>query len=276
MTRITSRLASVRAAGRSALIPYITAGDPNPEATVDIMHTLVAAGADAIELGVPFSDPMADGPTIQAACERALAHGTSLHDVLDMVRRFRQTNTDTPVVLMGYLNPIDRIGIEAFAEQARAAGVDGVLVVDLSTDEAPEVLPALRAQQLDTVCLIAPTTSDTRMAQISANSSGYVYYVSFKGVTGSDGIDLAALEQQIARVRGRSDLPIAVGFGVRTPEIAAAVSRLADGVIVGSALVREIGRWADEPQHMLTAVSETLGAMRGAMDASSNTGEVDA
>lgn len=276
MSRITSRLAAVRAAGGSALIPYITAGDPYPDATVDIMHALVAAGADAIELGVPFSDPMADGPTIQAACERALAHGTRLADVLAMVRRFRQVDTDTPVVLMGYLNPIDRMGIERFAEQACAAGVDGVLVVDLSTDEAPEVLPLLRAQQLDAVCLIAPTTSDARMAQIGANSSGYVYYVSFKGVTGSDGIDVDALEQQMARVRSQTSLPIAVGFGVRTPEIAAAVARLADGVIVGSALVREIGRWADEPERMLAAVSETLGAMRGAMDASSNTGEVDA
>lgn len=276
MSRLTSRFASLRAANKTALIPFITAGDPRPGATVSIMHTLVEAGADAIELGVPFSDPMADGPTIQQACERALAHGTSLRDVLDMVREFRQQDMDTPVVLMGYLNPIDRIGVKPFAELAYAAGVDGVLPVDLSAEEASEVLPDLNAAQLDSICLIAPTTSDERMARICAHSSGFVYYVSFKGVTGADRMDVDALADQVSRVRRHTDLPVAVGFGVRTPEIAAAVSQIADAVVVGSALVSIIGRLADDEPRMLVAVAEELGAMRGAMDTQSIAGENDA
>lgn len=276
MSRISSRLAAIRAAGRSALIPYITAGDPSPEATVGIMHALVGAGADLIELGVPFSDPMADGPVIQAACERALAHDTSLADVIDMVKRFREADADTPVVLMGYLNPVDRLGFDTFGARAYAAGVDGVLLVDLSAEEAPDVLPQLTAQQLDSICLVAPTTSEQRMDRICAHSSGYIYYVSFKGVTGADRIDVDALAGQVARVRQHTDLPIAVGFGVRTPEIAAAVARVADAVIVGSALVQDIGRLADDRPQMLATVAETLGAMRGAMDESSNTGEIGA
>lgn len=276
MSRLTSRFASLRAANKTALIPFITAGDPRPGATVSIMHALVEAGADAIELGVPFSDPMADGPTIQEACERALAHGTSLRDVLDMVREFRQQDMDTPVVLMGYLNPIDRIGVKPFAELAYAAGVDGVLPVDLSAEEASEVLPDLNAAQLDSICLIAPTTSDERMARICAHSSGFVYYVSFKGVTGADRMDVDALADQVSRVRRHTDLPVAVGFGVRTPEIAAAVSQIADAVVVGSALVSIIGRLADDESRMLVAVAEELGAMRGAMDTQSIAGENDA
>lgn len=276
MSRLASRFASLRAANKTALIPYITAGDPHPGATVGIMHALVKAGANVIELGVPFSDPMADGPTIQDACERALAHGTSLRDVLDMVRVFRQQDLDTPVVLMGYLNPIDRIGVKAFAEQARDAGVDGVLPVDLSAEEAPDVLPDLNAAQLDSICLIAPTTSDERMGRICAHTSGFVYYVSFKGVTGADRIDVDALTEQVGRVRHHTDLPVAVGFGVRTPEIAAAVSQVADAVVVGSALVKLIGRHADDESQMLAAVAEELGAMRGAMDTQSIAGENDA
>lgn len=273
MSRLSSRLAAIRAAGRTALIPYITAGDPRPGATPDIMHALVGAGADAIELGIPFSDPMADGPVIQSACERALAHDTSLLDVLDMVRQFRTRDTDTPVVLMGYLNPIDRIGIESFSEQAHAAGVDGVLVVDLSAEEAAEVLPQLKAQQLDSICLIAPTTNEERMSRICAHSTGFIYYVSLKGVTGANRIQVDALAEQISQVRQHTDLPIAVGFGVRTPELAAAVARVADAVVVGSALVSIIGREAEDEPRMLASVAATLGAMRGAMDEQTSVGE---
>lgn len=276
MSRLASRFAALRAAHKTALVPFITAGDPWPGATVKIMHALVAAGADAIELGVPFSDPMADGPTIQAACERALAHGTSLRDVLAMVREFRQQDADTPVVLMGYLNPIDAMGVSVFAEQAQAAGVDGVLPVDLSAEEAPDVLPDIAAAGLDTICLIAPTTSDERMARICAHSSGFVYYVSFKGVTGADRINVDALAGQVDAVRAHTDLPVAVGFGVRTPEIAAAVAQVADAVVVGSALVSVIGELADDEQRMLATVADKLGAMRKAMDNQSIAGENDA
>lgn len=276
MSRLANRFAELRAAGTTALVPFITAGDPNPGATVKIMHALVAAGANVIELGVPFSDPMADGPTIQAACERALAHGTSLRDVLAMVREFRQQDTATPVVLMGYLNPIDRMGVSAFAEQARAAGVDGVLPVDLSAEEAPDVLPALTATGLDAICLIAPTTSTERMVRICAHSSGFVYYVSFKGVTGAGGIDVAELTQHVNAVREHTDLPVAVGFGVRTPAIAAAVAQVADAVVVGSALVSVIGERADDEAGMLAAVADKLAAMRAAMDKQTIAGENDA
>src|SRR5699024_2210297 len=206
----------------------------------------VAGGAAIIELGVPFSDPMADVPVIQAACERALTHGTSLADVLAMVREFRRSNDDTAVVLMGYLNPIDRFGFEAFGRAARDAGVDGVLAVDLSAEEAPDVLPALTAGELDAISLIAPTTSDERMARICAQSSGFIYYVSLKGVTGADRIEVDALAAQVARIRHHTELPIAVGFGVRTPAIAAAVARAADAVVAGSVLVREIERLAGD------------------------------
>lgn len=276
MSRLAARFAALRAAGKTALIPYITAGDPRPGATVAIMHALVEAGADGFELGVPFSDPMADGPTIQAACERALAHGTSLRDVLDMVREFRVQDADTPIVLMGYLNPIDRMGVKIFAEQAQAAGVDGVLPVDLSAEEAPEVLPDFTAAGLDTICLVAPTTSPERMARICAHSSGFIYYVSLKGVTGADRINVDALAEQVDAVRRHTDLPVAVGFGVRTPEIAAAVARVADAVAVGTALVSVIGELADDEPRMLEAVAAKLAAMRKAMDNQMISGENDA
>jgi tryptophan synthase alpha chain len=266
LSRLADRFAELHRAGRTALIPYFTAGDPHPEATVGFMHTLVAAGADAIELGVPFTDPMADGPVIQAACERALVHNTSLRDVLAMVAAFREHDATTPVVLMGYFNPIDAIGLEAFGAAAARAGVDGVLIVDMTPEEAPEIVPALTAAGLDPVCLIAPTTGPERMARICENAAGFVYYVSFKGVTGAANLDTGTLAARLAPLRQVTDLPVGVGFGVRTPADAAAVAGVADAVIVGSALVREIAESGADLNTAKQRLHETLAAMREAVD----------
>lgn len=266
MSRLKTRFEALAEAGRTALIPYLTAGDPDPSATVGFMHALVAAGADVIEVGVPFSDPMADGPVIQAACERALAHGTSLTNVLEMVAEFRRDDAATPVVLMGYLNPIDRFGLERFADKANSAGVDGVLIVDMTAEEAPEIMPSLRAAELDAVCLVAPTTGENRLASICGNAGGFVYYVSFKGVTGSGRLDVGAIEDKIGAVRRVSNLPVAVGFGVSTPENAADVARVADAVVVGSALVRQIAEHGQDTGATAQALRDTLGAMRTAID----------
>jgi tryptophan synthase alpha chain len=266
MSRLAQRFEALRAAHRTALIPYLTAGDPHPEATVNYLHALVSAGADVLEVGVPFSDPMADGPVIAAACERALAAGTHLGVVLDIIARFRATDTETPVVLMGYLNPIDAMGLQRFAEKASAAGVDGVLIVDLSAEEAPDIVPTLRAAGLDAVCLVAPTTGDARMDRICANAGGFIYYVSVKGVTGAAGLDVSVLADHIARIRAHTELPVAVGFGVRTPESAAAVAQTADAVVVGSALVRIVAEHGNDRPATQAALGATLGAMRQAID----------
>lgn len=266
MSRLSNRFEALRAAGRTALIPYLTAGDPSPEATVGYLHTLVAAGADVLEVGVPFSDPMADGPVIQAACERALAAGTSLSVVLDLISRFRQDDAETPVVLMGYFNPIDAMGLERFASRAQEAGVDGVLIVDMTAEEAPEIVPALRAAQLDPVCLIAPTTGAARIARICENAGGFIYYVSFKGVTGAGRLDVSSLAEKLARIREASRLPVAVGFGVRTPENAADVARVADAVVVGSALVQQVAEHGADRAATQDALRDTLAAMRHAID----------
>ncbi len=238
MSRIAATFAQL--AGRAALIPYITAGDPDAGVTVPLMHALVEGGADIIELGIPFSDPMADGPTIQLACERALLGGMSLRGALDCVRAFRAVNTHTPVVLMGYLNPIEAMGTEQFAAAAAAAGVDGVLTVDLALEETASLLPALKAQELDTIFLIAPTTTAARIAAIATQGSGYLYYVSLKGVTGSDTLDIDSVSAKVAEIRTHTALPVAVGFGIRTPEVAAQVAQVAQAVVVGSALVEII------------------------------------
>jgi len=274
MTRLATRFDTLREQGRTALIPYITAGDPAPDATVGFMHALVEAGADAIEVGVPFSDPMADGPVIQGACERALAAGTSLSRVLDMVAEFRERDAQTPIVLMGYLNPIDRLGLDTFSERAAAVGVDGVLIVDMTAEEAPEVAPTLQGAGLDAVCLIAPTTGDARIERICANAGGFIYYVSFKGVTGSSSLDVSSLAEKIERIRAKSALPVAVGFGVSTPDNAADVSRVADAVVVGSALVRQIAEHGTDRSATEAALRDTLSAMRRAIDEQDNsTGE---
>lgn len=266
MSRLQQRFYSLREQSRAALIPYITAGDPHPNLTVPLMHAMVTAGADIIEVGVPFSDPMADGPVIQLACERALAHGVHLRQILDMVAEFREQDTETPVVLMGYMNPIESLGIEQFAERARDVGVDGLLAVDLGIEEAPDVLPRVTASQLDSIFLVAPTTSDARIAEICQVAQGFIYYVSLKGVTGSDRLDTSAIEARLQSIRVHSKLPIAVGFGIRTATDAAAVARVADAVVVGSALVSLIAEHVDDDQAILREVPKALALMRQSMD----------
>ena len=267
MSRIESTLAALRSAGRKALIPYITAGDPHPSHTVGLMHALVEAGADIIELGVPFSDPMADGPVIQLACERALVHHTSLRQVIGMVVEFRRKDPRTPVVLMGYLNPIESMGLERFSQAAREAGVDGVLVVDLSVEEAPEFSPTLRKAGLDCIFLLAPTSPASRIEAAAKLASGYLYYVSLKGVTGAATLDVDSVAAKVAEIRGITRIPVAVGFGIRDAQSARAVAAVADGVIVGSALVAEIERHQTEPERLPGLLRDKLAPMRAAMDA---------
>ncbi|WP_296029359.1 tryptophan synthase subunit alpha [uncultured Alcanivorax sp.] len=266
MRRIESCFQRLDGQNRKALIPFVTAGDPGKDVTVPLMHAMVDAGADIIELGVPFSDPMADGPVIQLACERALAHNTSTRDVLAMVKAFRETNTDTPVVLMGYLNPVEVMGYEAFAEAAADAGVDGVLLVDLPPEEALEVKPVMDAHGLDMIFLVAPTTSDARIKLIGEAGSGYLYYVSLKGVTGSATLNVDEVASRVETIRNLAQLPIGVGFGIKDAESAQAVSRVADGVVVGSALVNQIAENKDTPDAINDAVGGILSAMRNAMD----------
>ena len=262
-----TRLAAAFAPGRrKALIPYITGGDPAPAHTVALMHALVAAGADVIELGMPFSDPMADGPTIQLACERALAAGTTVTRLLELVAEFRRTDADTPVVLMGYLNPIEHRGIARFAEQANAAGVDGVLIVDLAVEETPEFAPLFKAAGLDMIFLVAPTSSEARIRAVAEAASGYLYYVSLKGVTGSSTLDVASVAAKLAEIRRHTALPLAVGFGIRDAASAKAVGQVADGVVVGSALVSEIERHANQPDMLPSLLGAKLGAIRKALD----------
>ncbi len=270
MSRIAKRFEALRAAGRKALVPYITAGDPAPEHTVPLMQALVEAGADLLELGVPFSDPMADGPVIQQACERALRHHTSLDDVLDMVRAFREQDDETPIVLMGYLNPIEVMGYREFARRAAEAGVDGALTVDMPPEEADDLVAELRAAGIDPIFLLAPTTTPERMDAIAEHGSGFLYYVSFKGVTGANRLDVAAVADKLAEIRRHTDLPLGVGFGIRDPESAAAVAGVADAVVVGSALVKLVAEHEQAPETMLRVLSDTLRAMREAMDAGKN------
>lgn len=265
-SRLRAKFSALKSSGRKALVPYITAGDPHPRETVGLMHALVKAGADVLELGVPFSDPMADGPTIQLACERALAHGTSLWGVCDMVAEFRKTDDKTPVVLMGYLNPIEMRGVESFAKKAQASGVDGVLIVDLAVEEADHYLPTLRARGLDCIFLLAPTSPASRIAAVAREASGYLYYVSLKGVTGAATLDVASVESKLAEIRKYTDLPLAVGFGIRDAASAAAVGKVADGVVVGSALVSLIEKHAQNPEQLPALLASQLQTMRHALD----------
>ncbi|MEG3115026.1 tryptophan synthase subunit alpha [Salinicola sp. 4072] len=264
--RIDQRFAELKAQGRTALIPYITAGDPAPAHTVDFMHACVEAGADVIELGVPFSDPMADGPVIQKACERALVHGTRLQHVLEMVAEFRQRDSETPVVLMGYLNPIERMGYDVFTRQAQASGVDGVLVVDMPPEEAGDNAALFAEHGLQSIFLLAPTTSEARARAICEHGEGYLYYVSLKGVTGAATLDADAVGEQLNKLRRITELPLCVGFGIRDGATAAAIGRVADGVIVGSALVGRIAEHADDPASIPAALKSILGEMREALD----------
>jgi len=246
-TRVTTVLEDASKKGRKALIPYIVAGDPDATTTVSLMHSLVAQGADIIELGMPFSDPSSDGPVIQLGGERALAAGMTLSGVLEVVSRFRETDNATPVVLMGYLNPVESMGYQRFAERAAAAGVDGLLMVDLPVSEAAEWLEVLEANGLDTVFLVAPTTHPSRIDTICKFSTGYIYYVSLKGVTGAAITDQGDIQKRISALRARTSQPIMVGFGIKDEASAVAMAGLGDGVIVGSALVSQIARFS-EPQ----------------------------
>lgn len=268
MSRIQACFSSLRGASRKALIPFITAGDPAPAYTVPLMHALVQAGADLVELGVPFSDPMADGPVIQRASERALRHGVSLGDVFGMVKAFREGNTSTPVVLMGYLNPIEIMGYEAFAQNAHSAGVDGVVTVDLPPEEAAGLSAALCAYHIDPVFLLAPTTSDERKQRICRAGSGFLYYVSLKGVTGSDKLESSTLAAQIDKIRQVTDLPIAIGFGIKDAQTAAQVAAVGDAVVVGSALVAKLAEREEDVEHCVDEARLFLEDIRLALDSS--------
>ncbi len=267
MNRIDRCFEELKASKKKALIPYITGGDPKPGATVELMHALVEAGADILELGVPFSDPMADGPVIQLACERALAHNTSLRDVLAMVKTFRETDSKTAVALMGYLNPIEVLGYHVFATAASEAGVDAVLVVDMPPEESVELSAALKENGLQTIFLMAPTTPDARVTTICDHGEGYLYYVSVKGVTGSAALDINDVTANLARIRSKTKIPLAVGFGIKDGPTAAAVAEVADAVIVGSALVKCVERNPEDISQIKKEMSEILSQMRTAMDA---------
>jgi tryptophan synthase alpha chain len=240
MSRIQSTFTQLAGSRRKALIPFVTAGDPDPGMTVALMHALVDAGADVIELGVPFSDPMADGPVIQRASDRALKHGVGLDRVLAFVREFRTRNQTTPVVLMGYANPIEAMGTERFAKRAQEAGVDGVLVVDYPPEECAAFAALVRSHDMDLIFLLAPTSTDARMAEVAKLASGYLYYVSLKGVTGAGHLDLAEVAGMIPRIRQQTSLPVGVGFGIRDAATAKAVAEFADAVVIGSAIIQQM------------------------------------
>ncbi|MGQ0657457.1 MAG: tryptophan synthase subunit alpha [Chromatiales bacterium] len=267
MSRIPGCFEALRRVQRKALIPFITAGDPHPRATVPLMHTLVEAGADIIELGVPFSDPMADGPIIQRSSERALKHCVSLRTVLAMVAEFRLTDATTPVVLMGYLNPVEVMGYGQFAEAAASAGVDGVLTVDLPPEEADEFTSVLCARQIDAVFLFAPTTNDDRAARICSAAGGFIYYVSLKGVTGANTLNIGDVAARLQRIRRHTSLPIGVGFGVKDAVAAAQVASIADAVVVGSALVATMENSGQDITGLSNSARRFLSDLRTAMDA---------
>ncbi len=266
--RLSARFAACKAQGRAALVTFVTAGDPDLETSAAILAALPAAGADVIELGMPFTDPMADGPAIQAGNLRSLSHGVRLRDVLAMIRRFRENDPDTPIILMGYFNPILAYGPARFAEDARAAGLDGTIVVDLPPEEAGELAPDLAAQGLHLVRLATPTTDNARLPRVLEGASGFLYYVAVAGITGAKAATTEDIAAAVTRLRASTDLPIAVGFGVRTPDQAAAIARHADGVVVGSALVDAIGAAAEARANDIPArVAAQVGALAAAVRA---------
>ena len=269
MSRIASRFAELKASNRKALIPYVTAGFPFADITPKLMHAMVAAGCDVIELGVPFSDPMADGPVIQKAGELALALGIGMTQVLAMVRSFRDQDETTPVVLMGYANPVERYdlkhGKDGFVRDAAAAGVDGVLIVDYPPEECEDFAARLRASNLDLIFLLAPTSTDKRMQQVARVASGYVYYVSLKGVTGAGNLDTDAVDKMLPRIRAHVKVPVGVGFGIRDATTASAVGKSADAVIIGTKIIQLLD---GQPREQgITAVAEFLRGIRSALDA---------
>jgi tryptophan synthase alpha chain len=265
MSRIEATFETLMASGRKALIPFFTAGDPEPALTVPIMRALVRGGADILELGVPFSDPMADGPTIQRSSERALKKGTSLKQILGFVAEFRAADATTPVVLMGYANPIEAMGETAFADRCREVGVDGVLVVDYPPEECETLVRLLDARDIDTIFLLSPTTVDARMDEVARLARGYIYYVSLKGVTGAGHLDLAALRSRIPHIRSHIRVPVGVGFGIRDAVTARGIAEFADAVVIGSRLVEEIER--SEHSNLLERVTGFMREIRTALDA---------
>jgi tryptophan synthase alpha chain len=265
MSRLSTTFAQLAQQHKKALIPYITAGDPHPDKTVAIMHGLVQAGADIIELGVPFSDPMADGPVIQRASERALAHKVGLRDVLAMVQQFRQQDSKTPIVLMGYANPIEAMGTQKFADLAKQADVDGVLTVDYPPEECEQFTAQLKAHDIDPVFLLSPTTDANRVKLIVQQASGFVYYVSLKGVTGAKNMDVSEVQHRVAEIRAMTGLPIGVGFGVRDAATASAVAGFADAVVVGSRMVQEIEQ--STVDNVVANTTQLTRSLRQAIDA---------
>ena len=275
MSRISTTFAALKAQNRKALIPFVTAGFPFADVTPELMHAMVAGGADVIELGVPFSDPSADGPVIQKAGDKALAFGIGLVQVLDMVREFRKTNSTTPVVLMGYANPVERYdqkhasaalatGASPFVRDAAAAGVDGVLIVDYPPEECEAFAAELRANQMDLIFLLAPTSTDNRMAQVAKVASGYVYYVSLKGVTGSGALDTDAVEAMLPRIRSHINVPVGVGFGIRDAATAKTISKVADAVVIGSRIIQLLDA---QPRDQVASTAQTfLREIRTALD----------
>ncbi|MFI3137344.1 MAG: tryptophan synthase subunit alpha [Methylococcaceae bacterium] len=266
MSRLATKFEALAKAGRKALIPFITAGDPHPDFTVSMMHAMVEAGVDVIELGVPFSDPMADGPVIQRASERALAHKMSLRRTLQMAAEFRKTDQQTPVVLMGYLNPIEAMGYEDFANAAQRADIDGVLTVDLPPEEAVECCALLKSRGVDPIFLLAPNSSDERIKMMAAMGSGYIYYVSLKGVTGAGHLNIQDVEAKLQQIKASTSVPIAIGFGVKNAETAKLIAGIGDGAVVGSALISKIEANLDEPERAKDEIIALLTSMRRAMD----------
>lgn len=266
MSRLAATFAQLQGEKRAALVPYVTAGDPQPDWTVDIMHTLVENGADIIELGVPFSDPMADGPVIQAACERALAHKVSLRNVLEMVSQFRRQDDKTPIILMGYLNPVEVMGYERFAQDASEAGVDGVILVDLPPEEAEDFLQPAAQFGIDPVFLLSPTSTPQRIKLIASKGRGFLYYVSLKGVTGVKELDVAAVSAKVAELKQATDLPIGVGFGIKDDKTARAVGEFADAVVVGSAIVKLMEQQQADLAKLKSTVGQFLATLRDAVN----------
>jgi len=266
VSRLKACFAALKAENKTALVPFVTAGDPHPSVTVNLMHDMVDAGASVLELGIPFSDPMAEGPVIQLACERALKHNVSLTDVLGMVKEFRTKDADTPIVLMGYTNPVEVMGYEKFSSAAADAGVDGLILVDLPPEEGADLIVQLKARKIDMIFLLAPTSTDERMKLICDQASGFVYYVSLKGVTGAANLDVDSVVEKVNQICSHTSLPVGVGFGIRDAISAAQVAGVADAVVVGSAIVSRIAENAEDPQKISQQVCELLSSMREAMD----------
>jgi tryptophan synthase alpha chain len=264
MSRIQSTFATLKTKNKKALIPYITAGDPHPKFTVEMMHALVKNGADIIELGVPFSDPMADGPVIQRASERALVHKVGLRKVLSLVKEFRVDDTTTPIVLMGYANPIEAMGVEAFASNAKDAGVDGVLTVDYPPEECHDFISALNKHDIDSIFLLSPTTEKKRIDLVVKQATGFLYYVSLKGVTGAANLDVEEVKSRVADIKKQTNLPVGVGFGVKDAATAKAVAAFADAVVVGSRTVLTIEQSSEET--LIQNISTLIQELRSAID----------